>query len=229
MQHLAMIMDGNRRWAKEQKFKAVTQGHRHGVESVKTAIEFCLKKGIRYLSLFTFSLENFKREESEQIYIFKLLVSVLEKNVFNLIEQGVRIRFVGDREQFPENVLNAIGKVEEKTKHLDALGLNMLFCYGGRQELSYAVKQIARKVKAGELDPEAIDEDVLRGEFWSAGIPDPDLIIRTGRQSRLSNFFLFQAAYSEIKFLDCYWPEITQERLSVCYDEFLDSQRNFGV
>ena len=229
MQHLAMIMDGNRRWAKEQKFKAVTQGHRHGVESVKTAIEFCLKKGIRYLSLFTFSLENFKREESEQIYIFKLLVSVLEKNVFNLIEQGVRIRFVGDREQFPENVLNAIGKVEEKTKHLDALGLNMLFCYGGRQELSYAVKQIARKVKAGELDPEAIDEDVLRGEFWSAGIPDPDLIIRTGRQSRLSNFFLFQAAYSEIKFLDCYWPEITQDRLGVCYDDFCVSQRNFGV
>ncbi len=229
MQHLAMIMDGNRRWAKEQKFKAVTQGHRQGVESVKMAIEFCLKKGIKYLSLFTFSLENFKRDKSEQIFIFKLLINVLEKNVFKFEEQGVRVRFVGDRKLFPESVLDSIEKVEEKTKHLDALKINMLFCYGGRQELSYAVKQIAKKVKSGELDPENIDESVLRSEFWSAGIPDPDLIIRTGRQSRLSNFFLFQAAYSEIKFLDCYWPEITQEHLGACYDDFNNSQQNFGV
>lgn len=229
MQHLAMIMDGNRRWAKDQKLQAVTLGHRKGVDAVKAVISFCLKKGIKYLSLFTFSLENFRRENSEQRYIFSLLKEVLHTNMFKLMEQGVRIKFVGDRTLFPEQARAAIEEAEEKTKHLDKLQLNMLFCYGAQQELVAATKKLALKVEQKKLAIEDIDEKAICKELWTWGTPDPDLIIRTGRRSRLSNFLLFQAAYSELMFLDCYWPEVTEEQLEQCFNNFHTIQRNFGI
>jgi len=228
MQHLAMIMDGNRRWAKEKKLEAVTLGHKKGVDSVKTAVKFCLGKGIKYLSLFTFSLENFRRDEKEKKYIFNLLSKVLNDNVLELIEQGVRVRFIGDRSYFPKDSISAIEKIEEKTKDLKKLSLNMLFCYGSHQELAHATKKIAQKVKNGLLDPEEIDENSIRQELWTNGTPDPDLIVRTGKLSRLSNFLLFQAAYSELIFLDCNWPEINEKILQGCVDKFYSIQRNFG-
>ena len=140
----------------------------------------------------------------------------------------MRIRFVGDESYFPPVVMKTIKEIEEKTKHLTTLHLNMLFCYGAKQELVHAAKKLAQRVKDGHLDAEEIDEQALRAEFWLNGGPDPDLIIRTGKRARLSNFLLFQAAYSELLFLDCYWPEITESRLEACIENFQTVQRNFG-
>jgi undecaprenyl diphosphate synthase len=229
MQHLAMIMDGNRRWAKEKKFEAVTSGHRRGVDTAKIAIKFCIKNSIKYLSLYTFSLENFSRSSSEKKYIFNLLVDVLKKNIDDFIKRGIRVRFIGDRNYFPNFVLPVIEEVEKKTKYLKTLQLNMLFCYGAKQELVMAAKKLASRVKDGLLEPADIDENSFRSEMWIGDIPDPDIIIRTGMISRLSNFLLFQAAYSELMFLDCYWPEVSEEILQKCVDKFHMTQRNFGA
>jgi len=228
MQHLAMVMDGNRRWAQEKKLEAVTLGHKKGVDAVRAAVRFCLKKNIPYLSLYTFSLENFKRSSIEKKYIFNLLAQVIKNDTLKLLEQGIRIRFIGDRDYFPKTTLAIIDEIEEKTKHLNKLNLNMLFCYGAQQEMICAAKRVAQKVKEGLLAVDEIDETALRREMWTSGIPDPDLIIRTGKLSRLSNFLLFQAAYSELVFPDCYWPEITEERLAECVETFYATQKNYG-
>jgi len=223
-----MIMDGNRRWARENGLSAVMLGHKSGVESVKVAIKFCIKKGIKYLSLFTFSIENFRRDKTEQSYIFDLLVDVIKNDLLDLIKNGIRIRFIGDRKFFPEKVRSVISEVEEKTKHLTNLNLNMLFCYGARQEIVNAAKKVAKKVSDGILSVDEIDESEFRNNLWTDDIPDADLVVRTGKVSRLSNFLLFQSAYSELMFLDCYWPEINEDRLRYCFDDFHGVQRNFG-
>ncbi len=227
MQHLAIIPDGNRRWAKKN-FKRSFWGHKKGTETVHTAIEFCLKKEIKHLSFYTFSLENFDRSETEKNYIFNLLADNFEQELPKLIKDGVCVKFIGQSSLFPENLKPVIKKVQEATKHLDKLHLNLLFCYGGRQEILHAVKNVARKVKSGELDVDDIDEKVFQSHFWSYGIPDPDLIIRTSKRARLSNYLLFQAAYSEFMFLDCFWPDITEKDLACCVDQFNSTQRNFG-
>ena len=228
MQHLAMVMDGNRRWAREKKLEAVTQGHRRGVDAAKTAIEFCLKKGIKYLSLYTFSLENFRRNELEKKYIFGLLKNLLKKHVPDFIKQGVQIRFIGDRSLFPESTRETIESIESETKNLSNLQVNLLFCYGATQELVSAAKLVAKQVEDGKLSSDEIDETIFRKSLWLGDIPDPDMIVRTGKVSRLSNFLLFQGAYSEWVFLDCYWPEIDEEKLEQCVERFGQAQRNFG-
>lgn len=229
MQHVAMIMDGNRRWARSQKLKAVTMGHKKGAEALELVIRFCIKRGIRYLSLYIFSLENFRRDETEVSYLFNLFAEGLEKNLPKLIEQGVKIQFIGDRSYFPRRLMPIISKAERETKDLDTLYINFLFCYGAKQELLAAVRGVSKRVASGELHPDQITEEQFRSEFWLKHVPDPDLIIRTGRRTRLSNFLLFQAAYSELMFLDYYWPEITEEILDECVDKFYDIQRNFGT
>lgn len=229
MQHVAMVMDGNRRWARAKKLEAVTQGHRKGADTAQVAIEFCLKKNIKYLSLYLLSIENFKnRSESEKNYLYGLLKNLHEKKLPELIEQGVQIRFVGDRSMFPESIREVITNIEEKTKHCTKLQVNLLFCYGSTQELVSAAKCVATKVQAGELAPDEIDESTFRRSMWLGDVPDPEIIIRTGKVSRLSNFLLFQGAYSEWFFLDCYWPEIDHEKLERCVEQFEQTQRNFG-
>lgn len=228
MQHLAFIMDGNRRWAKSAGFAAM-QGHKQGKEAAKLAIEFCIKRGIKYLSLYTFSLENFSRSVIEQEVIFSILVDSITHGLDEFIDQGVRIAFVGDRSKFPEHLRQAIIDAELKTKSLTELQLNILFCYGGQQELVHAVKGIATKVAAGELAVSDINQDTISDALWTAGVPNPDLIVRTSGVNRLSNFLLYQAAYSELAFLDCHWPEITEAHLQKCVDDFARSNRNFGA
>ena len=229
MQHIAMIMDGNRRWAQKNKLRAIFHGHRKGIDSITTAVKFCLNHGVKHLSLFTFSLENFRRPEEEKHFLFgQLATEAMKTHLPKLIEQGVRIRFIGDRTLFPQQMDNFIETCETQTQHNNRLSLNFMFCYGGQQELIYATKQVAHKVKAGQLSADDIDEHTLRGEFWLTDTPDPDLIIRTGGRARLSNFLLFQGAYSEWKFLDCYWPEITEDILLQCVSDFSAIQRNFG-
>lgn len=227
MQHLAIVPDGNRRWAKQHKLETVL-GHKTGMDTVKHALAVCLENKIKYLSFYTFSLENFKREEAEKSYLFSMLAKGFTQELPTLIEHGIKVRFIGDRSFFPPVLESVIDDVETATAQCDDLHLNLLFCYGGKSELVHAARALARQVSLGQLDPDAIDETMLGDALWTKGIPDPDLIIRTGGAIRLSNLLLFQAAYSELMFLDCYWPEVTKERLQQCITDFAGIKRNFG-
>lgn len=227
MQHLAIIPDGNRRWAMKNKLESLF-GHRQGMETVKSAIKTCIKNGIKYLSFYTFSIENFRRSDNEKNYLFTLLADGVAKELSELIKSGVRVRFIGDRLLFPQQIHRVIANIETQTQHLETLNLNLLFCYGAKTEIAHAVKLLASQVKDGTLNIDDINEDKVHGALWTAGMPDPDLIIRTGGVIRLSNFLLFQAAYSEFSFLDCHWPEVTEELLNGCIQDFKSTQRNFG-
>lgn len=228
MRHLACIMDGNRRWAKRNGLKP-WYGHREGVEAVRKVIQFCLEKKIRYLSLYTFSLENFKRSAEENKYLFGLMVQEAQKGVAEFRKYGVRLRFRGDRSLFPQDLSPLLDRVERDTADMDVLHVTFLFCYGGRQEIANAAKHVAVDLKAGKISEEAITPELLSSYLWTYDLPDPDLVIRTGGYSRLSNFLLYQAAYSEIYVLDCLWPDITTEHLEEAYTAFVQSTRNFGA
>ncbi len=227
MQHLAIIPDGNRRWAKQNKLQAIL-GHSKGGQSVKAAISVCLQNKIKYLSIYIFSLENFNRSDSEKDYLFKMIPDQIQENKANLLQNRVRVQFLGDRNMFPKDTLDVVHSIEEETKNFDNLTLSFLFCYGGRQEILTAVKDLCKDVASGAVSADKIDEQILRNYMWASSLPDPDLIIRTSGISRLSNFFTFQAAYSELMFLDCFWPEVNQERLQKCIDDYTNIARNFG-
>jgi undecaprenyl diphosphate synthase len=227
MQHLAIIPDGNRRWAAQHKLESFF-GHKKGLEPIRSAIKVCIKNSIKYLSFYTFSLENFKRSEHEKSYLFDLLTEKFTTELPELINNGVRVRFIGDHSQFPDTIRRIALQTEQATQNLSVLNVNLLFCYGATAELTQAVKHIAQQVKDGSLSPEQITEETLRSSLWTAGMPDPDLIIRTGGLARLSNFLLFQSAYSELSFLDCFWPDVTEEKLEHCIENFQQTKRNFG-
>ncbi len=229
IKHLAIIMDGNRRWAKKNALSYSIGYREGGTAAIRKSLEFALKNGIKFLSLYTFSLENFKRPEEEKDFIFESLMVEGPKQLPYLQEHNIRMCFIGDRTKFPERVIPTITTLEESTKNNSALQLNILFCYGAQQELVSAVKEIVRKVKIGELSEDAISESTIADNLWTRGIPDPELIIRTSGAQRLSNFLLFQAAYSEIFFIKCLWPEITERDLQAALDSYLGVQRNFGV
>lgn len=228
IKHLAVIMDGNRRWAKARGMKALL-GHHEGAKAVEHAIKFCLETGISFLSLYTFSLENFKRSQEEKEYLFELILQELEKRLDTFLEKGVRVNFIGDRTLFPAHVMPVCRKVEAATKHCNKLVLNFLFCYGARQEIMGAVRKLVRKVKTGELAEDELSDESFEQCLWSSGTPPPDIIIRTGGRQRLSNFLLYQAAYSEFCFLDCLWPDIRVDDFKAALSKFEDSSRNFGV
>jgi len=227
MQHLAIIPDGNRRWAATHKLETCL-GHKKGMDTIQAAITVCLNNGIKFLSFYAFSLENFKRSEIEKNYLFSTIPNEFLKKLPKLIEKGVKIQFLGDEQFYPENLQKIIQEIQEKTRHLSTLTLSFLFCYGSKQELVFAARQLAQQVLAGDLRVEDITEQTLSNSLWTAGMPDPDLIIRTSGITRLSNFLLYQAAYSEFKFLDCNWPEVSEQVLQKCVDEFEDINRNFG-
>jgi undecaprenyl diphosphate synthase len=228
LNHIAMIMDGNRRWARKNGLRSISEGHKRAIDVASNVVTFCLNKGIKYLSLYTFSIENFRREEFEKEFLFNLLVEYLKNNTDDFIKNGIKVRMVGDKNLFPEHTREIISNVEKLTAHLDKLQLNMLFCYGARQEIVNAAKRMAEKVKNGDLAPSDINEDNFRSEMWLGNIPDPELIIRTSGVSRLSNFLVFQGAYSEWMFVDEFWPEVDEKILQRCIDKFHTIKRNFG-
>jgi len=193
MQHLAIVMDGNRRWAKKNKMDVFLGHSKGGVDAAIRTIEFCLDRGISFLSLYTFSLENFKRSETEKTFLFNLLADEGEKHLQEFAKKGVKIRFVGDRSLFPKNVLKVCNNLEEQTKNLSNLTLNILFCYGAQQEIVSGVRALLRKIKSGFLKEEDINKEELERCLWTNGSPEPDLIIRTGGTKRLSNFLLYQS------------------------------------
>jgi len=218
--HLALIMDGNRRWAKKQ----ATQpwfGHKQGVESVQMAIQYCLDHKIKHLSLYTFSLENFKRSEQEVSYLFSLVRQAKDR-IAEFVKAGVQIRFIGDRSKIPHDTLVVCQELESVTKDGNKLQCNFLMCYGGQQEILNATQRIVQQ-KAAE-----ISLDLFRQHLWLGDIPDPEIIIRTGGVKRLSNFLLFQGAYSEIRFLDCLWPDLTQDQLHVTVLDCVQAHKNVG-
>jgi len=228
IKHLAVVMDGNRRWALARGMQAML-GHQEGAKAIECAVNFCLETGISYLSLYTFSLENFQRSHEEKSFLFNMMVNELEQRRDSFIEKGIKIRFIGDRTIFPIQVMPTCRKMEQATEKCDKLVLNFLFCYGAQQEIVDAVRKLVRKVKSGELDEGDLNEKVFEQALWSAGTPVPDLIIRTGGRQRLSNFLLYQAAYSEFCFLDCLWPDITIDDFKTVVHNFENSTRNFGV
>jgi undecaprenyl diphosphate synthase len=227
--HLACIMDGNRRWAKKHGFMP-WDGHKEGVNAVDRTIDFCLQYKIPYLSLYTFSLENFNRPQDEQHFLFSILLQQLKDRVItDMVAKNVRILFVGDRSLFPAVALPVIEEIEQACKNGTALHVQLLFCYGGRQEIIAGVKRAAEKVRSGDMALESLNEETFSQLLWSGNTPPPEIIIRTGGAQRLSNFLLFQAAYSEFFFVDEYWPELGADHLNNILQTYSIRQRNFGA
>lgn len=218
--HLALIMDGNRRWAKK-KAMMPWLGHRQGVHNVEMVMQYCLDHGISYLSLYTFSLENFKRSEQEISYLFSL-VGQAKDRIQEFVKAGVQIRFVGDRSKIPDETKKICEEIEKNTQHGTKLQCNFLLCYGGQQELVASVQRIINQ-KISEISVMTIKQNL-----WLGDIPDPEIIIRTGGVKRLSNFLLFQCAYSEIRFLDCLWPDLTKELLHETVLDCVQAHKNVG-
>lgn len=227
MQHLACIMDGNRRWAKKQGL-ALLFGGQEGLKRIDMVIDFCLTQHIPYLSLYAFALENFKRSQVEQESYFSLILNHGAEQAATMRKKNVRVRFVGDRNLFPVHVREMVEHIERETAHGTALTLSMLFCYGGRQEIIAALPALFEDVKKGLVDITRMQPDDLKKYLWMGNVPDPDLIIRTGYAHRLSDMLSYQAAYSELYFLDCLWPEITEQNLEDAVSFFNGTKRNFG-
>ncbi len=218
--HLALIMDGNRRWAKQQGIFA-WQGHKKGADTVEMVINYCLEMNIAYLSLYAFSLENLQRSEEEKTYLFSLIVESTSR-ASEFIKNDVKVCFVGNLSLLPQNVQDSCQKLMEQTAQGKKLTCNFLVCYGGQQEIIAAVQAL---IDAGASK---IDKELLKSYLWLGNIPDPEIIIRTGGVKRLSNFLLFQCAYSELRFLDCFWPALTKELLATTVYDCLSAKKNFG-
>lgn len=228
IKHLGIIMDGNRRWAKKQGFKPWV-GHEKGVDPVKTTVEFCMEQKITHLSLYAFSIENLNRSAEELEHLFEIIEKGLTNDDFEkIINNGVKVKFIGERERFPSRLMPTISDIEQRTKNGTAMTLNILFCYGGQQELTDTMKRIGKAIEEKTLTADQITLTTIQNYIWTSESPNADLIIRTGGCQRLSNFLPWQSAYSELMFTDTYWPDITKEDLYTALQKFETIQRNFG-
>ena len=226
--HIAIIMDGNGRWAKERKLPRIA-GHRKGAEVVKSIVKCCDDLGVKFLTLYTFSTENWKRPEKEINFLMGLLSWFLDKEIRNLKKNNARFLTIGNIERLPKKAREVIAKAKEQTKSNTGLNLVLALNYGARLEIIEAVKSICGDIKDKRLTETELNEDIFSGYLYTAGIPDPDLLIRTGGEMRLSNFLLWQCAYSEIMFLpDILWPEFSKQDLMRCVEEFKHRKRRFG-
>lgn len=226
--HVAIIMDGNGRWAQARGYPRV-MGHKQGAEAVRRTIKAAKQLGIRYLTLYGFSLENWKRPATEIADLMSLLRIYLRQEVSELHREGVRIRFIGERERLEPEIVSLIEMAEQKTKGNTHLDLIVALSYGSRQEITAAARRIAREAAAGELDPETVDEQTIASRLFTADVPDPDLIIRTSGEKRISNFLLWQAAYAELVFTDVLWPDFSREELENSIQEFARRERRYGA
>jgi len=221
--HIAIIMDGNGRWAKQRGLKR-TEGHKAGTETAHAVVTRCRKLGVKHLTLYTFSKENWSRPKSEVKVLFELLTTFLTREEKSLKEQGIRLKVLGELENMPLAVRQVLKHVMRQTKDCSDMTLNLALNYSGRDEILRATKTLAAK----GLSPDEITEEAFANELWTAGQPDPDLIIRTSGELRLSNYLLFQCAYSEFYFTDVYWPDFTPVELEKAIESLGQRQRRFG-
>ena len=225
--HVAVIMDGNGRWAKRQGKKR-SLGHEAGVEALRRTVEAAGDLGLESLTVYAFSTENWSRPALEVNFLMTLLKLYVKRDVARLNRAGVRVRMIGRRDDLPDDILKLILDAEKTTENNSKLNLNIAFNYGGRQEILSAVQKIASQVVVGNLAPEDITEQDLSIHVYTAGQPDPDLIIRTSGEYRLSNFLLWQSAYAELLFLDVLWPDFERRHLEEAIAEFRSRERRFG-
>ena len=229
--HVALILDGNGRWAKKRGLPRQL-GHKKGCETVEQIVEDAARLGIRYLTVYGFSTENWKRSLAEVSGIFKLLVTYVNSDLKGLIENNVKVQVLGDYSTLPKDAVKSLEKTLEETKNNTGLQFNIALNYGGRDEIRRSVQTLAEKVAQGALQPEEITEDMIGAELFTgsshADSPDPELIIRTSGEERLSNFLLWQSAYSELVFADALWPDFTPEEYEKAIEEYQSRDRRFG-
>jgi undecaprenyl diphosphate synthase len=225
--HIAIIMDGNGRWAKEQGQDRL-YGHFHGVESVRNIVEGSAELGIKYLTLYAFSTENWDRPEYEVVGLMELLVSTIRKEVESLHKNNIKLHVIGDMNMLPDYARQELNEALDITKDNTGLNLIMALSYSGRWELLNAVKNIAFEVKQGRLKLEDIDQGILQKFLCTSGFPDPELMIRTSGEFRISNFLLYQLAYAELYFTDVRWPDFRKENLYEAILDFQSRERRFG-
>lgn len=225
--HIAIIMDGNGRWA-ERRYMPRAMGHRAGVSAVRDIVDYCARHEIEVLTLFAFSSENWRRPKDEVSMLMDLFIVTLQKEVDKLERNGIRLRFIGDRTAFSEQLQNKICSAEAQTEHNTGLTLVVAANYGGRWDMTQAFKQISEKIEKGDYQARDIDEKIIEAHLSTADLPEPDLFIRTGGEQRVSNFLLWQLAYTELYFTPILWPDFDQEALAEAIKSFKSRQRRFG-
>ena len=226
-QHVAIIMDGNRRWAKKRMLPSAA-GHKKGVEALRATLKACAKFGVKYLTVYAFSTENWKRDKEEVEFLMSLLAKTIVNEVPEFIENDIKLTFIGDRKSLTKEIVDVLEFGENQTAHCKTLNLQIAFNYGARMELTNALKEISLKVKNGEISEDEITENLISQNLYTANIPDPDLLIRTGGEQRISNYLLWQCAYTEIYITDIFWPEFDEKALADAILEFSSRQRRFG-
>lgn len=224
--HIAIIMDGNRRWAVEHGLEKKL-GHKKGEEVLENIVKYCNKIGLEYLTVYAFSTENWNRAKEEVDYLMFLLNSALEKFIKRM-DSDVKIEVIGRRDNLNPKLLEKIEQIEEKTKNNKGLDFMIAFNYGGRDELTRATQKIASRVKNGEIDIDDINEDLITNSLDTAGKKDPDLVVRTSGELRTSNFLPWEITYSEFLFMDKYWPDFTEEDIDYCIKEYSSRKRRKG-
>ena len=225
--HVAVIMDGNGRWA-EARTLPRHAGHRSGVKSVRETVETAARRGVSYLTLFAFSSENWQRPAEEVSGLMRLFLEALQREVDDLHRNNVRLTFIGAREQLQAGLIRKIAAAEEQTRNNSGLNLIIAVAYGGRWDIVTAARNLAARVLNQELSVADIDDEKLGGELALAGVPDPDLLIRTGGEQRVSNFLLWNLAYAELWFCDCLWPEFGERQFDEALSYYASRQRRYG-
>ena len=226
--HVAIIMDGNGRWARRRQLPRIA-GHRAGVENVRAIVERCAELGVEYLTLFAFSSENWRRPPTEVRLLMDLFVHALEQEVQRLHDNGVRLRVIGERGAFPKKLRRAIVQSEALTAANTRLTLVIAANYGGRWDITEATRRLAEQVRAGTLDPADITAELIEAQLCLHDAPEPDLFIRSGGEQRISNYLLWQLAYTELHFTDCLWPDFDREQFDLALKSFARRQRRFGM
>jgi undecaprenyl diphosphate synthase len=225
--HIAIIMDGNGRWAQKRNLPHMA-GHNAGMQTIKEIVKASSTLGIKYLTVYAFSTENWKRSMEEVGGIFKLIVIYIEKELKELHENNVKVRVWGDYERLPGDAVESLERSLKTTENNTGLQFNIALNYGGRDELLRSVKKLAQEVEAGSLKADDITEDLIAGNLYTAGIPDPDMIIRTSGEMRLSNYLLWQSAYSELVFTDVFWPDFNRKEYERLIELYQNRKRRFG-
>ncbi|OQA56455.1 MAG: Ditrans,polycis-undecaprenyl-diphosphate synthase ((2E,6E)-farnesyl-diphosphate specific) [Candidatus Omnitrophica bacterium ADurb.Bin277] len=226
--HVAIIMDGNGRWAKRRGFPRI-RGHEEGVRRVEEVVRAAQDMGIRYLTLYTFSKENWRRPREEVNFLMNLLSSYLDGKINGLIEDNVILNMIGELNDLPENLQKKLLRTRKDSEKNTGITLTLALSYSSRAEIVQACAKIAREVKSGKLDPDRIDEATVSGNLFTSGMPDPELLIRTSGEMRISNFLLWQISYSELYVTQKLWPEFTREELEKAVTDYRSRERRFGT